>query len=223
MSSNIESVLHEDRSFPPPPEFAERANVKPEDYEAMWQRAKDDPAGFWGDLAQSEIDWFEPFSTTMEGDMPETKWFLGGKLNITYNCIDRHLQTWRRNKAAIVWEGEPGDTRTLTYQQLHHEVCKFADVLDKLGVVAGDRITLYMPMVPELAIAMLACARVGATHSIIFGGFSADAIADRNNDAEAKLVITADGGWRRGKILPLKATVDESLRGAFVASRRGWW
>ena len=143
--------------------------------------------------------------------MPETKWFVGGKINASYNCIDRHLSTWRKNKAAIIWEGEPGDTRVLTYQDLHREVCKFANVLKKLGVVTGDRVTLYMPMIPELAIAMLACARIGATHSIIFGGFSADAVADRNNDAQAKLIVTADGSWRRGKEILLKQAVDQSL------------
>jgi len=143
--------------------------------------------------------------------MPETKWFVGGKINASYNCLDRHLTTWRKNKAAIIWEGEPGDTRVLTYQDLHREVCKFANVLKKLGVTTGDRVTLYMPMIPELAIAMLACARIGATHSIIFGGFSADAVADRNNDAQAKLIVTADGSWRRGKEILLKQAVDQSL------------
>lgn len=212
MSDAIESVLHEDRLFAPAAEFSARANISSQaQYEAMWQRAKDDPTGFWGDLATKELDWFQPFEHVMEGDMPDTKWFTGGKINASYQCLDRHLKTARKNKAAIIWEGEPGDTRTLTYQQLHHEVCKFANVLQKLGAEAGDRITLYMPMVPELAIAMLACARIGATHSIIFGGFSADAIADRNNDAQAKLVVTADGGWRRGKEIPLKANVDKSL------------
>ena len=212
MSNAIESVLHEDRLFPPPAEFTARATISSkEQYEAMWNRAKDDPAGFWGDLARTELDWFQPFETVMQGEMPNTQWFLGGKLNASYQCLDRHLKTARKNKAAIIWEGEPGDTRTLTYQQLHHEVCKFANVLKKLGVQTGDRVTLYMPMVPELAIAMLACARIGATHSIIFGGFSADAIADRNNDAQSRLVVTADGGWRRGKEVPLKANVDKSL------------
>ena len=211
-SSSIESVLHEDRKFPPPPEFAAQANISSEEqYQQMWTRAKDDPAGFWGELAQSELEWSEPFQKAMDGTMPETKWFVGGKLNVAANCIDRHLKTWRKNKAAIIWEGEPGDTRTLTFQQLHHEVCKFANVLKGLGVETGDRVTLYMPMVPELAIAMLACARIGATHSIIFGGFSADAIADRNNDAQSKVVVTADAGWRRGKEVPLKANVDDSL------------
>ena len=212
MSDAIQSVLQETRSFPPPPEFTASAHISSEEqYQEMWNRAKDDPSGFWGELARENIDWFEDFSATFEGEMPETKWFVGGKTNVCYNCVDRHLSTWRKNKAAIVWEGEPGDERVLTYQDLHREVSKFANVLKKLGVETGDRVTLYMPMVPELAIAMLACSRIGATHSIIFGGFSADAISDRNNDAQAKLVVTADGGWRRGKEIPLKATVDESM------------
>ncbi|QDT24886.1 Acetyl-coenzyme A ligase [Gimesia panareensis] len=210
-NENIESVLQETRSFPPPAEFVEQANISSkEQYEELWNRAKDDPAGFWGDLAQG-LEWAQPYDKVLEGEMPETKWFTGGKINASVNCIDRHLDSWRKNKAAIVWEGEPGDTRVLRYQDLYREVCKFANCLKKLGVETGDRVTLYMPMVPELAIAMLACSRIGATHSIIFGGFSADAIADRNNDAQAKLVITADGGWRRGKNIPLKEAVDQSL------------
>ncbi|QDT40108.1 Acetyl-coenzyme A ligase [Gimesia alba] len=210
-NENIESVLQETRSFPPPAEFVEQANISSqEQYQEMWNRAKDDPAGFWGDLAQG-LEWAQPYDNVLEGEMPETKWFTGGKINASVNCIDRHLDSWRKNKAAIVWEGEPGDTRVLRYQDLYREVCKFANCLKKLGVETGDRVTLYMPMVPELAIAMLACSRIGATHSIIFGGFSADAIADRNNDAQAKLVITADGGWRRGKNIPLKAAVDQSM------------
>lgn len=210
-NENIESVLQETRSFPPPAEFVEQANISSkEQYEELWNRAKDDPAGFWGDLAQG-LEWSQPYENVLEGEMPETKWFTGGKINASVNCIDRHLDSWRKNKAAIVWEGEPGDTRVLRYQDLYREVCKFANCLKKLGVETGDRVTLYMPMVPELAIAMLACSRIGATHSIIFGGFSADAIADRNNDAQAKLVITADGGWRRGKNIPLKEAVDQSL------------
>ena len=181
-----------------------------EEYQELWNRAKDDPAGFWGDLAQ-DLEWSQPYESVIEGEMPETKWFKGGKINASVNCIDRHLDSWRKNKAAIIWEGEPGDTRVLRYQDLYREVCKFANCLKKLGVETGDRVTLYMPMVPELAIAMLACSRIGATHSIIFGGFSADAIADRNNDAQAKLVITADGGWRRGKNVALKEAVDQSM------------
>ena len=210
-NENIESVLHETRSFPPPAEFVEQANISSmEEYQELWNRAKDDPAGFWGDLAQG-LEWSQPYDSVLEGEMPETKWFNNGKINASVNCIDRHLDSWRKNKAAIIWEGEPGDTRVLRYQDLYREVCKFANCLKKLGVETGDRVTLYMPMVPELAIAMLACSRIGATHSIIFGGFSADAIADRNNDAQAKLVITADGGWRRGKNIALKEAVDQSL------------
>ena len=211
-SHNIQSTLHETRRFPPPAEFTSLANISSEEqYQQMYNRAKDDPAGFWGDLAKEHLHWFKPFDQSMVGKMPNTKWFVGGETNACYNCVDRHLSTWRKNKAAIIWEGEPGDTRVLTYQDLHREVCKFANVLIRLGVQTGDRVTLYMPMIPELTIAMLACARIGATHSIIFGGFSADAVADRNNDAQAKVVVTADGGWRRGKEVPLKCAVDESL------------
>lgn len=208
---NIQSTLQETRSFPPPADFARKANISTEaQYQQMWNKAKDDPAAFWGEMANN-LHWFKKYDHVLQGEMPETKWFVGGKINASYNCIDRHLTTWRKNKAAIIWEGEPGDTRVLTYQDLHREVCKFANVLKKLGVTTGDRVTLYMPMIPELAIAMLACARIGATHSIIFGGFSADAVADRNNDAQAKLIVTADGSWRRGKDLLLKQAVDQSL------------
>ncbi len=211
MTDSIESVLQENRKFPPSAEFSAEAHISSEEqYQEMWQKAKDDPAAFWGEMAEN-LDWFKKWDSVLEGDMPDTKWFQGGKINASYQCLDRHVDSWRKNKAAIIWEGEPGDTRVLTFQDLHREVCKFANVLKGLGVETGDRITIYMPMVPELAIAMLACARLGAVHSIIFGGFSADAVADRNNDAQAKLVITADGGWRRGKEVPLKAAVDASL------------
>lgn len=211
MSSNIQSVLTETRKFPPSATFVKQANISSEDqYQKMWQQAKDDPAGFWDELA-SNLVWHKKYDKVLEGQMPETKWFTGGKLNASVNCLDKHLTTWRKNKAAIIWEGEPGDTRVLTYQDLHREVCKFANVLKKLGVQTGDRVTLYLPMIPELVIAMLACARLGATHSIIFGGFSADAVADRNNDAKAKIIVTADAGWRRGKEVLLKAAVDESM------------
>jgi acetyl-CoA synthetase len=212
MSDAIQSTLQETRKFPPSADFVAQAHVSgPEAYQAMWEQAKSDPAGFWGALGRAKLVWAKPFDTVLEGVMPETKWFTGGKLNASVNCVDKHLSSWRKNKAAIVWEGEPGDTRVLTYQDLHREVCKFANALKRLGVATGDRVTLYMPMIPELTIAMLACARIGATHSIIFGGFSADAVADRNNDAQAKLVITADGGWRRGKEVLLKQAVDDSL------------
>ncbi|ADG69929.1 acetate/CoA ligase [Planctopirus limnophila DSM 3776] len=210
-SGSIQSTLQETRKFLPASEFSAQAHISSEEqYQSMWQKAKDDPAGFWGELSQ-ELQWIKPWTEVISGEMPETRWFTGGQINACENCVDRHLTSWRRNKAAILWEGEPGDTRVLTYNDLHREVSKFANVLKKLGVNTGDRVTLYMPMIPELAIAMLACARIGATHSIIFGGFSADAVADRNNDAQAKIIVTADGGWRRGKEVPLKSAVDESL------------
>ena len=210
-SQSIQSVLKETRTFAPPATFSAQAHISSrQQYEAMWKKAKDDPAGFWGEMAEN-LDWFRRWDTVLQGQMPETKWFSGAKINASYNCVDRHLKGSRRNKAAIIWEGEPGDTRVLRYQDLHREVCRFANVLKQLGVQLGDRVTLYMPMIPELTIAMLACARIGAVHSIIFGGFSADAVADRNNDAQAKVVVTADGGWRRGKEVPLKAAVDASL------------
>jgi len=210
-ANNITSVLRETRLFPPTPEFAKAAHIPSaaeRDRLAEW--ARNDPDGFWAEQARS-LEWIKPFDTVLEWNEPFAKWFVGGKINVSANCLDRHLKTWRRNKAAIIWEGEPGDTRTLTYQQLHREVCKFANALKLVGIEKGDRVTIYMPMVPEAAIAMLACARIGATHSVIFGGFSAEAVADRNNDAKSKLVITADGGWRRGKVVPLKANVDAAL------------
>jgi acetyl-CoA synthetase len=208
---NITSVLKETRVFPPPPEFAANAFVKtPAERDLLWQRARDNPEDFWGEQAES-LHWFRRWDRVLVWNEPHAQWFAGGKINVSYNCLDRHLLNGRKNKAAIVWEGEPGDSRVLRYQDLHREVCKFANVLKKLGIKAGDRVTIYMPMVPELAVAMLACARIGATHSIIFGGFSAEAVADRNNDANARLVITADGGWRRGKVVPLKHNVDAAL------------
>ena len=208
----IDSVMHESRLFPPSTEFSQKARIGSlAAYEALYAEAKADPTAFWERLAREELHWFEPFHTTLKWNEPFAEWFVGGKTNVAYNCLDAHLKTARRNKAALVWEGEPGDQRTLTYQQLHHEVCKFANVLKGLGIQQGDVVSIYMPMVPELAIAMLACARIGAIHSVIFGGFSAEAVADRNNDAGSKLVITADGGWRRGKVLPLKETVDVAL------------
>lgn len=208
----IDSVMHETRLFPPSAEFSARARIGSMDaYQALYAEAAADPAAFWARLAREELHWFKPFEKALEWKEPYAEWFIGGQTNVAYNCLDRHLSTDRRNKAAIIWEGEPGDQRTITYQQLHREVCQFANVLKGLGVQQGDVVTIYMPMVPELAIAMLACARIGAVHSVVFGGFSAEAVADRNNDAGAKVLITADGGWRRGKILPLKETVDVAL------------
>jgi acetyl-CoA synthetase len=210
-STNITSVLKETRSFPPSAEFAAQAHVKSlAEYEKLWQRANDDPNGFWAEQAES-LAWFKKWDKVLEWNEPFAKWFVGGKLNACYNCVDRHLDGPRKNKAAIIWEGEPGDSRVLRYQDLYREVCKFANVLKKLGIKPGDRVTIYMPMIPEAVVAMLACARIGATHSVIFGGFSGDAVADRNNDAKAHLVITADGSWRRGKIVPLKQNVDAAL------------
>jgi acetyl-CoA synthetase len=210
-AANITSVLKETRVFPPPPEFAAQAFIKNQaEYEVLWKRAHDDPEGFWGEQA-GQLHWFKRWDRVLTWKEPHAQWFVGGKLNVSYNCLDRHLTDGRKNKAAIIWEGEPGDSRVLRYQDLHREVCKFANVLKGLGIRAGDRIAIYMPMVPELAIAMLACARIGAPHSIVFGGFSADAVAGRNNDAKARLLITADGGWRRGKVVPLKHNVDAAL------------
>src|SRR5215204_6923123 len=212
MSQNtaIESVLHESRLFPPPAEFAAAAHIgSSEDYERLYQEADADPEAFWAKRAE-ELSWSRKWDTVLEWNEPFAKWFMGGKINISYNCLDRHLDTWRRNKAAFIWEGEPGEQRTLTYQQLHSQVCRFANVLKKLGVTTRDRVALYMPLVPELAIAMLACARIGATHTVIFGGFSADAIRDRVNDGQCKLIVTADGGNRRGKEVKLKEIVDRA-------------
>ncbi|MGQ9913832.1 MAG: acetate--CoA ligase [Thermogutta sp.] len=209
--SGIVNVMKEARVFPPSQEFSSKARIKSmAEYEALWKKAKDDPEAFWGELAH-ELHWFKPFEKVLIWNEPFAEWFPGGQTNISYNCLDLHLNTWRRNKAAYIWEGEPGDVRVLTFEMLHREVCKFANVLKGLGIQKGDRVSLYMPMVPELAIAMLACARIGAVHSVVFGGFSAEALADRNNDAQAKLMITADGGWRRGKIVPLKENVDAAL------------
>ncbi len=211
-NAQITSVLKEERFFEPPEPFRKQALIgSDEEYRKLWNEAKDQPESFWGRQAKEHLDWFTPFEKVLEWEAPHAKWFLGGKINASYNCVDRHMKTWRKNKAAIVWEGEPGDTRVLTFSELHREVCKFANGLKSLGIKPGDRVTIYMPMVPELAIAVLGCARVGAVHSVIFGGFSSEAIADRNNDAEAKLVITADGGWRRGHVVPLKKNVDLAM------------
>ena len=212
MSSPIESVLKESRRFNPPAAFASKAHIKSiAEYERLWQRGHDDPEAFWAEQAARKLHWFKKWDRVLDWKPPHATWFVGGTTNVSYNCLDRHLHSPRKNKAALMWEGEPGDSRVLTFQQLHRETCKFANCLKKLGVNKGDRVTIYMPMIPEAAVAMLACARIGATHSVVFGGFSAEAVADRNNDAKSKLVITADGGWRRGKVVPLKANVDTAL------------
>jgi acetyl-CoA synthetase len=218
-ASTITSVLKESRTFPPPPEFSARAHIKSlAEYERLWKRAKDDPEGFWAEQAES-LSWVKRWDRVLVWNEPHAQWFAGGQLNVSANCLDRHLAGPRRNKAALLWEGEPGDSRVLTYQMLHTEVGKFANVLKAQGVQPGDRVTLYLPMVPELAVAMLACARIGATHSVVFGGFSAEAVADRNNDARAKLIVTADGGWRRGKVVPLKQNVDAALARSSTVGR----
>ncbi|HZP29830.1 MAG TPA: acetate--CoA ligase, partial [Acidimicrobiia bacterium] len=209
----IESVLREDRVFAPPAGFVRQARIAGRDaYDALYRRSIDDPEGFWAETAQ-KLRWMAPWQRVLDWQPPDARWFVGGKLNVADNCLDRHLEGPRRNKAALVWEGEPGERRVLTYHALHREVCRFANVLKGLGVKRGDRVGIYLPMIPEAAIAMLACARIGATHSVVFGGFSAEALRDRMNDAEATLVVTADGGYRRGAVVPLKANVDEALRG----------
>jgi acetyl-CoA synthetase len=208
LSVEIAALLKEERQFPPPESFRAAANLADS---SIYDRVAADPEAFWAQQA-SELEWSRPWDRVLEWDPPYAKWFSGGHINASVNCVDRHVRTPRRNKAALVWEGEPGDRRTLTYFDLYRQVNAFAGVLRRLGVKRGDRVAIYLPLVPELAIAMLACARIGAIHSVVFGGFSAESLRDRINDAEARLLITADGGYRRGQILPLKRTADEALR-----------
>lgn len=207
-SQTIEALLQEHRTFEPDKAFTEQANINDP---AIYEKAAADPEAFWAGFAK-ELEWSKPWDKVLEWEAPDAKWFVGGKLNASVNCLDRHLNGPRKNKAAIIWEGEPGDSQVLTYRDLWREVNKFASVLKYLGVKKGDRIAIYLPMVPELAIAVLACARIGAPHSVIFGGFSADSISDRINDCGAKVLITADGGYRRGSVIPLKRTSDEALK-----------
>jgi acetyl-CoA synthetase len=210
-SSSIETVMQETRLFPPNDSFLEGCEIGSlAAYEALYDRAKADPVAFWEDLARKELHWFEDFHTTLNWNVPNAEWFVGGKTNVSYNCLDRNLEN-NADKTAIIWEGEPGDVRTFTYRELHSEVSRLANAFKKAGVEQGDVVSIYMPMVPELAFAMLACARIGAVHSVIFAGFSAESIADRNNDANAKVQLTADGAYRRGKVLELKKIVDEAL------------
>jgi acetyl-CoA synthetase len=241
MSEKIKSVLREGRVFMPSAEFSSKAYIKSfEEYEQLYNEAAKDLEKFWASIAEGNLHWFRKWDKILEWNEPNAKWFIGGKINASYNCLDRHVQTWRRNKAAIIWEGEPGEIRTLTYQQLFHEVCKFANVLKSLGVKTGDRVAIYMPLIPETVVAMLACARIGATHTVIFGGFSAEAVSDRVNDCQCKLIITADGGYRRGNEIKLKDTVDLAVQktpsvekviifrrtGSDVNMKRGrdyWW
>ena len=204
----IDALLDERRTFAPPSTFSDVANVSDP---GIYDRAGADPEAFWESFAR-ELEWIEPWSKVLEWNPPNAKWFVGGKINASVNCIDRHVRTARRNKAALIWEGEPGDRRTLTYFDLYREVNAFGGVLKSLGVRRGDRVALYMPLVPELAVAMLACARIGAVHSVVFGGFSAESLRDRINDAEACVLVTADGGYRRGQVVPLKQMADDALR-----------
>ena len=209
---SIASVMQEDRRFPPSNEFASRAHIgSARALRALHDHAAQDVVAYWEEQAR-ELAWFAPWKKPLVWKHPHAQWFVGGTTNVAMNCLDRHLGTWRRTKAALIWEGEPGDVRTLTYQQLHTEVCRAANVLEQLGVQRGDVVAIYMGMVPETVIAMLACARIGATHNVIFGGFSSDALRDRINDSSAKLLITQDGAWRRGETIPLKAAADVALK-----------
>ncbi|MCM8794250.1 MAG: acetate--CoA ligase [Candidatus Omnitrophica bacterium] len=206
----IEDLLKENRTFAPPKKFRETAVVR---NSAVYRHAGRNRLKFWEDFAK-ELHWFKKWNKILDWKPPFSKWFVGGTTNMSFNCLDRHLHGPRRNKAAILWEGEPGEERVLTYAQLHREVCRFANALLSLGIKKGDRVTIYMPMVPELAVAMLACARIGAPHSVVFGGFSADSLKDRINDSASRVIITADGGWRRGTVVPLKRNTDEAVKSA---------
>jgi acetyl-CoA synthetase len=209
----IESMLHEGRKFPPSKEISKKAYIKNlKGYESLYTRSIEDPEGFWAEQAEN-LDWFKKWDEVTSWDPPTLKWFEGGTLNVSQNCLDRHVRSARKNKAALIWEGEPGDHRVYTYHHLYREVCKFANVLKKFGVEKGDRVAIYLPMIPELPVSMLACARIGAVHSVVFGGFSAEALRDRALDSQPKLVITSDGSYRRGRKIPLKANVDAAIEG----------
>jgi acetyl-CoA synthetase len=209
----ITSMMEEKRIFNPPKELSQNAYIKSfDEYKKIYKKSIDDPQKFWGEMAE-QLDWFKKWDKVLVDDFKNAKheWFVGGKLNVSYNCLDRHLKTSRKNKAAIIWEGDPGDTRTLTYQQLHYEVCKFANVLKKHGVKKGDRVSIYLPMIPELPIALLACARIGAIHAVVFGGFSADALKDRMLDCGSKVLVCSDGYYRAGKVIKSKEMADQAV------------
>jgi len=242
-AKGIAAMLEDKRVFEPPAGIKLRAYIKSlEEYKKLYERSVTDPEGFWGEFAE-QLDWYKKWDKVLEWDFdkPEIKWFIGGKLNASYNCLDRHLNSWRSNKVALIWQGEPlEENRIFTYQQLHYHVCKFANVLKKFGVKKGDRISIYLPMIPELPIAMLACARIGAIHSVVFGGFSSEALRDRINDCGSKILITADGYYRNGRIVQNMANANEALRDCpgvekvivvrrlgidvpFVKERDVWW
>src|SRR5690349_9454831 len=204
----IEALYGEDRTFPPPPEFKARALIQDDE---IYRRAEADFEGFWEEEAR-KLEWSAPWSKVLEWEAPFAKWFIGGKINASVNCVDRHVAAGRGDRIAYSFEGEPGDRRTITYAELLAEVCRCANALKELGVKRGDRVVIYMPMILELPVALLACARIGAPHSVVFGGFSSDALRDRIIDAQAKVVITADGGWRRGAPVPLKANADKAVQ-----------
>jgi acetyl-CoA synthetase len=206
-SGSLEALLDENRRFAPPEAFRAAANFKDD---SAYERASSDREAYWASWAE-RLDWFEPWHTVLEWKPPYAKWFLGGKLNVSHNCLDRHVRAGKADRLALIWEGEPGDTRTYTYAELLAEVGRFANALKGLGVGKGDRVTIYLPMIPEAVVAMLACTRIGAVHSVVFGGFSPESLSDRNNDAEAKVLVTADGGWRRGTVITLKDNADEAL------------
>src|SRR5271166_6121622 len=210
-NQDLASTLREFRVFPPPEEFSRKAHIQSlEQYEALYKQSIEDPETFWAGVAQ-DLHWFKTWDKVLEWNLPWAKWFVGGKLNLSYNCLDRHALGERRNKTAIIWEGEPGEIRRLTYAELHVDVQKFANALKSLGIQKGDRVAVYMGMTPELAIALLACARIGAVHSVIFGGFAANALVDRINDAQCVAVITQDTSYRRGMEVKLKQVVDEAV------------
>ncbi|MDX1494577.1 MAG: acetate--CoA ligase [Longimicrobiales bacterium] len=206
-SGAFDDLLHEERRFPPPPALAADAVVGDPD---IYDEAAGDREAYWSGWAE-ELHWMEPWERVLEWNPPYAKWFVGGKLNVSQNCLDRHVEAGRGDRTALIWEGEPGDTRRYSYAELLDEVCRFANALKGLGVERGDRVTIYLPMIPEAAVAMLACTRIGAIHSVVFGGFSPESLSDRNNDAESKVLITADGGWRRGSVVPLKANADAAM------------
>jgi acetyl-CoA synthetase len=212
----------EQEVFPPPADFSKHALVKNrKDYEELYNRSIKDPKGFWADMASENLSWFKKWNKVVQRDLkkPEIKWFVGGKLNVSYNCLDRHLKTHRKNKAAIIWEAEDGENKTYTYQELHRLVCRFANLLKKLGVKKGDKVVFYLPMIPELAIGTLACSRIGAIHSVVFGGFSASALKDRINDCQGKILVTSDGSFRAGRVIPLKKNADVAMEDAPTIQR----